>query len=210
MSFLHKQPCVLPRVLCASQCPSDNKPHDIDEFPLYYDPLYYPACYRTLFNSKKMVCQWLLHHLQEHPLMCPSCPYLEPVINGSHDTISYTSSIFDIILHGVHLQVPLSYVECSRFSFCRLYRRFLILMSSLQCPPSNLNPFLLEAQSVLVQVPGWFLREKHIYLMSLSALSVVQRKNPIILSKTDTFLKQFSPRRSRGPVHKHRYDLVKL
>jgi hypothetical protein len=38
--FLSKQPSVLPRVLCASQCPPHNVLHETYEYPLYYDPFY--------------------------------------------------------------------------------------------------------------------------------------------------------------------------
>ena len=41
---LSQQPSVLPRVFCASQCPPDNLSHEIDEFLIYYDLVYFPQC----------------------------------------------------------------------------------------------------------------------------------------------------------------------
>ena len=60
MVFLVKQPSELPRVLSASHCPPNNVLHDISEFPLYYDPLYYPTCFSSIFSSPIKVCEWLL------------------------------------------------------------------------------------------------------------------------------------------------------
>ena len=60
MVFLVKRPPELPRALCASHCPPHNVLHNMSDFPLYYDPLYYPTCFLSIFNSPIKVYEWLL------------------------------------------------------------------------------------------------------------------------------------------------------
>ena len=58
MPFLCKHPSMLPRALCASQCPPHNVFHSITEYPEYYDPLYFPKCHVSLFETEQSVCAW--------------------------------------------------------------------------------------------------------------------------------------------------------
>ena len=129
--FFSKQPP--PRVLSASQCPLHDV-HDIQQFPLYYDPpwLYFPTYCLTPKNL------FFGGHWRVYRTI--SSLFLQFFLQISEDNVCYNSPVFDVNFHGrVHLQVSVAYVEHSSFLFCRLNRWFIFLMSKMQSIPANLN-----------------------------------------------------------------------
>ena len=76
LMFLFKQPSVLARALCASDCPPHDVEHDSTHYPLFYDPLYFPQYNCAVFESEQSVCQWLWTGLDTHFSECRSCPCL--------------------------------------------------------------------------------------------------------------------------------------
>jgi hypothetical protein len=152
MSFLSKQPSVLPRVfkLCASQCPPHNVEHDIEQFPSYYDPIYFPSYHSSLFLTEQTVCQWLLMGLEEHSRQCRSCPELQAIYDSFKNEVCYTCPFFHVTFMGIRLSVSYTFVQCSSFSFCRLHRRFVLLVSKMQSMSVNIKIFCTICSVVLL------------------------------------------------------------
>ena len=57
--FLVKQPSVVCRVLSSNLCPPHDVLHDIETYPLFYDPLYYPQYHLHVFSTAENFCSWL-------------------------------------------------------------------------------------------------------------------------------------------------------
>jgi hypothetical protein len=96
--------------------------HDIEDFPLYYDPLYYPDYHQSLFDVERAVCLWLLKGLKNHFMSCPKNQFYDDYDNvqvfddDANDYVCYRLSFFEFKFHGVRLQLPLRCVESSLFS----------------------------------------------------------------------------------------------
>ena len=73
MTFLSKQPSIVPRVLCVLHCPPDNVLHQIEDYPFFYDPCYYPHDFVSMFATEESVCAWLTNGLQNPCVNC--CGY---------------------------------------------------------------------------------------------------------------------------------------
>jgi len=120
MPFICKKPCVVPRVLCASQCPPHNILHDILDYPFYYEPIYFPEYYASLFATKQSCCVWLLNGLKHHSLNCcahsQSISHIVVTSDDSDSCRSATSSFFHFFIDGVHFSVPFFYIESPLFS----------------------------------------------------------------------------------------------
>ena len=54
------------RVLEENMCPPSEIPHLIDDYPYYYDPLYFPHLYPSLFVNSRNFCDWLASALNDH------------------------------------------------------------------------------------------------------------------------------------------------
>ena len=87
MLFVLKHPSVVPHALCASKCPTHNVFHSATEYPQYYDPLYFPKCHVSLFESEVAICVWLLNNLQIYSIVCSSCPPLCPLCENFEDSV---------------------------------------------------------------------------------------------------------------------------
>jgi hypothetical protein len=125
MAFLSKQPCVLARVLNASDCPPHNVLHENFDYPLYYDPLYFPQDHSLLFQTEESVCAWLLSGLQQHSSICASCPSSDIASSTIKNNVQYNNGFSNIIFSGIRNIIPVCDVESSCFSFCRLGRQIL-------------------------------------------------------------------------------------
>jgi hypothetical protein len=174
MCFLFKQPSELPRVLCASQCPPHNVVHEMNDYPLYYDPAYFPESFQTIFDSEDSVCEWLLMGLKEHSLCGCSCVPLEHGFEEFEDNVRYVAPMFEIRFCSVQIQVPILYIESSLFSFCRLHHLLLQLKSKLSCVYVRSGENAMYAEAVVFDAPPWLFQTDEEISMSLSALSVSQ------------------------------------
>ena len=132
MCFLfNKQPSELSRALCTSECPPHNVLHDMNDYPSYYDPVYFPTNYPSIFDSEDSVCEWLLMGLKKHSFVCCSCVFLQNGFEQCEDSVRYNASMFEIKFHCVQIQVSILYIESSMFSFCRLHHLLFHLISKL-------------------------------------------------------------------------------
>jgi len=189
MSFLSKQPSVLPRVLCASDCPPHDVLHECSEYPLYYDALYFPEYHSSLFRTEKKVCQWLLNGLLQHFVDCPFSPSNLP--NNSHlsmNKIIYHAPNFFLQLFGVEIVFSKFDVESSSFNFCTLHRQLLAVRSNTLSVSPDDCLCVADAERVLFEVPPWFFFKQFIYFRSLSRYSVSDLK-PVAYSLPHTVLR---------------------
>ena len=183
MVFLVKQPSELPRVLSASHCPPNNVLHDISEFPLYYDPLYYPTCFSSIFSSPIKVCEWLLNGLQVHFDFCSSCIVLQAGLEPFVDDARYCASIFEIRFRCLRIHIPISYIESSSFSFCCLHALLVEKSNKFHttfCNNDN-GDFKVFVDLVVSNVPLWIFRENEDCSNRLMSLSMSQLR-PVVRS----------------------------
>ena len=94
---------MVPCALCASKCPPHNVFHSVTEYPEYYDPIYFPKCHVSLFESEVAICAWLLNKLQIHSILCTSCPPLHPLCENFEDSVHYISDFFTIYVAGINI-----------------------------------------------------------------------------------------------------------
>ena len=59
-------------------CPPVNT-NLVDDYPNYYDPLYFPHLHLSVFENSLNFCNWLASALNSHKLMCHHCPIFEDV-----------------------------------------------------------------------------------------------------------------------------------
>ena len=57
---MRKQPCCATRVLDELLCPPANIAHDPNDYPDFYDPLYYPMLHPNIFMTIESVSSWLV------------------------------------------------------------------------------------------------------------------------------------------------------
>ena len=207
MSFLCKQPSIVPRVLCDSECPPFDEDHVIENYPVFYNPLYFPCYYQLLFSTGPNVCAWLLKGLQDHfvsSCLCPKTKFCPDEFDESDD-VCYNSAFFDIKIQGVRFQVPLVFVESVSFSFCHLYRRILIQKFKISSLISNdVDLWTLDARKKNSEIPIWFVRDREVFSELLSSLSLselhevdhslhlsrVRRKSDLIELIIDDFVEE--------------------
>jgi hypothetical protein len=65
--FLVKQPSMKSRVLNYELCPPHDLVHDLESYPTFYDPLYYPHYHPYTFSTPENLCAWLQDCL--HPMV---------------------------------------------------------------------------------------------------------------------------------------------
>ena len=166
MPFLLKQPSVVARMLCASECPDFDVIHDPSRYETFYDPLYSPGDHPALFDSESSACAWLLRGLQHHTVPCQSCTSSTPTVCTSAWKVSYSSETFEINTLNSRVNVSVSYVESRLFSFCRLYRRLLTVITD--------SEHVFDLSPVVCHAPVWLLRNAHEAYPFLSALSLTE------------------------------------
>jgi hypothetical protein len=73
MPFLKKCACTAPRALSLEDCPPDNVPHMPSDFPIYYDALYFPQLYPSVFDTPDAFCRWLSTAVRNHQIGLHAC-----------------------------------------------------------------------------------------------------------------------------------------
>ncbi|KAI5982274.1 hypothetical protein EDC04DRAFT_2844528 [Pisolithus marmoratus] len=71
LPFIMKSPFHVAHVLQEHMC---QTPHSIDDYPDYYDPLYFPHLHLMLFDNSQNFCNWLASALNSQHLTCCCCP----------------------------------------------------------------------------------------------------------------------------------------
>ena len=118
MLFIDKSPCQRARVLDSQDCPPSGIEHTVNDYPLYYDPLYHPSDHPTLFQTSATVCAWLTSALRAHPAQCHICS-----MSVFHGHVSFLDDVFEVHINSfrsVFLKKPdlekASYHHCQVFS----------------------------------------------------------------------------------------------
>jgi len=115
---LCKQLCTMTRVLNLAERPPYDVEHAIEDYPLYYDPLYYPSCFLELFESAESVCTLLSTGACEHYRQCghQSCTALRDSVH-----VRYNVDVFVFTFSGREVSVSVREVNASSFTYCRVF-----------------------------------------------------------------------------------------
>ena len=60
MHFINKWACMAAHVLVYEDCPPHDTMHETDDYPMYYDALYFPELHLSMFKTLETVKAWLL------------------------------------------------------------------------------------------------------------------------------------------------------
>ena len=133
MPFIIKQSCTAACVLPLKFCPPHNMLHDIDHYPCYYDPLYFPKLHFSVFESAESVKVWLLVGIDDHKNHCQCChyDYCEVCVDIGNEFIQITIGSRSVL-------VSHDYIESVSFTFCCLVR--LCVLEGSEHSPLDNNP----------------------------------------------------------------------
>jgi hypothetical protein len=116
--FLTKAPSCVTRALEEDICPPFTA-HDIRDYPVYYDALYYPRYHESRFATAHSFCSWLLESLVSHHRSCSGCTELftgcvsfdgiRIIVASQHGSQSFSLPFFE----------SAGYHHCSVFSVLR-------------------------------------------------------------------------------------------
>jgi hypothetical protein len=92
------------RASYALLCQPHDVVHDWSDYPLYYDPLYFPQYHSLLFQTENSVYHWLLIGLLQHFVHCPLSSFPKE-INNSIKKIVFHAPNFHVQLLGVEIKI---------------------------------------------------------------------------------------------------------
>ena len=156
---LPKIPSHLSRVLVDDDCPPFDEPHDIDDYPGFYDPLYYPSLFPEIFSDSGKLCDWLLSSLREHLSLCRFVHQLLSVRELSLDDDHF---YVQLDASDEPIAIPLSFFVSASYSHCRAIQ---LLDSSLQVPSLHLH-----VKSLLHKNPSYLSVSERAVVECLSSL----------------------------------------
>lgn len=122
--FLCKTPCRVARVLDERYCPPPALAHNISDYPIYYDALYYPQYYPSFFESPENFCSWVARSLVDHPPSCHSCTV---VFAGC---VSFDGNTIVVTHNKVSVSFPLPVFQTSNYTHCTVLRHLASVASS--------------------------------------------------------------------------------
>jgi hypothetical protein len=198
MPFLAKERCTQPRVLSASHCPSHECVHDICQYPIYYDPLYFPDLHPFVFETESSFSVWFLNRVQNHSLECCSCLQLPGICEMSDANVCCIMDCIEIDVHSVRFHVPLRFVEAASFTFCRMFRFFQSYLAMLQTMTTTLGQWATDAEAAILEIPSWFMSSEDDILRRVSFSSA-----PSVLRSVAQSLYHY-------PVHTTKSQLERL
>ena len=74
MPFINKWACRAGRVLAYKDCPPHDTMHETNDYPLYYDTLYFPELHLSTFETMETVKAWLFTGIGKHKISCRCAP----------------------------------------------------------------------------------------------------------------------------------------
>ncbi|KAG1841621.1 hypothetical protein C8R48DRAFT_781332 [Suillus tomentosus] len=154
MPFVTKAPCRAARVVDERDCPPPLIPHDINDYPVYYDALYYPRYHTHHFDTPQNFCLWLFNSLTSHHHQCRACSV---VFRGcvAFDGISI------VVAHSLaSISVSLHQFEASGYRHCVI----------LHCLSRARNAAVSTLVSKSDQYPAWFSQSEQTIANRLSGL----------------------------------------
>ena len=123
-------------------CPPIETPHLIDDYPLYYDPLYFPHLHPLVFENSLNFCNWLASALNNHWLLCHRCPVFKNVC------VFYDGMIISIACNGCSVTMSFQALQNARYHHCT------VLLKIAEHVPLSVSQYLPIRTSDL---PPWFL-----------------------------------------------------
>ena len=129
------------RVLEENMCPPSEIPHLIDDYPYYYDPLYFPHLYPSLFVNSRNFCDWLASALNDHHVSCCRC---NSYMNVS---VIYDGMIITITCNARSVTMSLQVFENAGYHHCMVFSKID------QNNPLNVSDYLSIKIS---DFPSWF------------------------------------------------------
>ena len=140
-------------VLAYEDCPPHNIMHETNDYPLYYNALYFPKLHLSIFETLETVKAWLVAGIAEHKINCGCTPN-----NDGTFSVVITDDHFQISLRVQEASFTANYIESASFSFWCLARMAAWIMYSETHYKENLgcithNILQASAQNVMKIVP---------------------------------------------------------
>ncbi|KAJ3557802.1 hypothetical protein NP233_g11650 [Leucocoprinus birnbaumii] len=153
-------------------------PHELSDYPVFYDPCYYPDLWADVFASCEKVLSWIVTAIPEHAKYCSICA---PTLRSSPEvqcSVEYSEIIGFIItlvltdLSGTtatHYHIlSLSDLESAKFQWCTLF--------GIYAPKPAFTPFVTtttfdDAQLSAYMAPTWLFYPRNLLQHRLSQLS---------------------------------------
>lgn len=110
-----KVPSCVSRVLDEDDCPPFTV-HDIRDYPVHYDALYFPQYHDHIFATARSFCSWLLMSLAAHHRSCMKCAYR---FSGC---VTFDGVRIAVSSHDVSASLSLDYFERSGYCHCSVFR----------------------------------------------------------------------------------------
>lgn len=138
-------------------CPPVDTPHDIDDYPHYYDPLYFPHLHPSIFENLLNFCNWLASALDNHQLLCHCCPLVK------NACVFYDRMIISIAGNGRSVTMSLQALESAQYRHC------MVLLKIAKCNHLSVSQYLPIRTSDL---PSWFLYSPELVEQQLMFMSM--------------------------------------
>jgi len=144
--FINKLPSRAPRVLNSYDCPPHGVLHYVDEYPTYYDTIYYPELYIHHFLTPETCAAWLQDDLNSHLNHCRPCRLCAV---GLQILVDWVNPAFLISVKLQSLELLPSELEDSRFSRCSIISQLSLL------DKINSERPVKDHASLANEVPQW-------------------------------------------------------
>lgn len=159
MPFVVKVPSKVARVMNIEACPPHDETHETNDFPIFYDPCYYPELYPQIFETIDGVSIWLQQALRGHLVLCADC-------SGKLGSIRVLNNgqRIQLFLGIMHLDVTSDEIGASLFSFCRLVRSL----------TSGIRSMDVDTVKIMGCNPLWMSYSSSYHIENLNVLNVSQ------------------------------------
>ena len=138
-------------------CPPVEIPHVIDDYPVYYDALYFPLLHPAVFENSHNFCNWLASALNNHQLLCHRCPVVKNV------SVFYDGMIMIITCDARSVAISLHTLQSAQYHHCSVLLKMtdLDVLSVSQCLPIRSS-----------DLPSWFLYSPELVKQQLMSMSM--------------------------------------
>ena len=138
-------------------CPPVDIPHAIDDYPNYYDPLYFPHLHPSVFENSRNFCNWLASALNNHKLMCHHCPVVKDVC------VFYDGMIVSIACNARSVTMSLQALQSAQYCHCTVVLKIVKRdsLSVFQYLPVRIS-----------DLPSWFLYSSELVKQQLMLMTV--------------------------------------
>ena len=117
MPIIDKWSCMAACVSIYKDCPFHDTMHKVDDYPLYYDALYFPELHLATLETLETVRAWLSAGVEKHEI---NCQYT--LNNNGKFSVGITDDCFQISLEGHESLITAEFVASASFTFCCMAR----------------------------------------------------------------------------------------